>query len=40
MIYEILERNARDDDLKNVYIKPLSKNEIKTIAKFVISEDS
>jgi exosome complex RNA-binding protein Rrp4 len=39
-IYEILERNARDDDLKTVYVKPLAKTEIKTIAKFVIAEDS
>jgi hypothetical protein len=31
---------ASPEDLKQVYVKPISKTEIKTMAKFVISEDS
>ena len=40
MIYEILEQQATEEDLRTVAAKPLSKADLKTTAKFVISEDS
>jgi predicted RNA-binding protein YlqC (UPF0109 family) len=40
MIYDILEVQATTEDLKTVAAKPLSKSDLKTTAKFVISEDS
>jgi hypothetical protein len=40
IIYELLEKNASAEDISQPSIKPLFKTEIKTVAKFVISEDS
>ena len=39
-IFELLEKNASIEDISQPQVKPLSKSEIKTVAKFVISEDS
>jgi hypothetical protein len=36
----MLEKSASSQDLEQVYVKPPSKSEIRTKAKFVISEDS
>ena len=39
-IFELLEKNASAEDISQPQTKPLFKTDIKTVAKFVISEDS
>ena len=39
-VYDLLEHQATPDDLKQVSAKPLSKADLKTTAKFVISEEA
>ncbi len=39
-IFELLEKNASPEDVSQPSMAPLLKTEIKTVAKFVISEDS
>ncbi len=39
-IYDLLEHQATPEDLKTVSAKPLSKADLKTTAKFVISEEA
>jgi hypothetical protein len=39
-IFELLEKNASPEDISQPSMAPQFKTEIKTVAKFVISEDS
>jgi hypothetical protein len=39
-IFDLLEKNATPEDINQQAAKPIYKTDIKTVAKFVISEDS